>query len=213
MERRFPKTFYPSLELRTVFGESMSLSRSPSRYTASWSVRGVSGRDNSHVQDRWNFLWFVKVKHDTFFLRQMETRKKSEPQMGFETTTLRILVRCFNHWATGDSMACKGESGSLTRTASRSHIVKPGQARMTWITASGSQSYIVDATIQPPSESFFCRSRIWYDMFFSGALVRSGAPLVRKFGNLCIQEILVLGRKNNICYWKTMQVILNQLLQ
>ena len=36
-----------------------------------------------------------------------------------------------------------------------------------------------------------------YDMFFSGALERSGAPLVRKFGNLCIQEILVLGRKNN----------------
>ena len=34
-----------------------------------------------------------------------------------------------------------------------------------------------------------------YDMFFSGALERSGAPLVRKFGNLCIQEILVLGRK------------------
>ena len=51
--------------------------------------------------------------------------------MGFETTTLRILVRCSNHRATGDSMACKGESGSLTRTASRSHIVKPGQARMT----------------------------------------------------------------------------------
>ena len=60
----------------------------------------------------------------------METRKKYEPQMGFETTTLRILVRCSNHRATGDSMACKGESGFLTRTASRSHIVKAGQARM-----------------------------------------------------------------------------------
>ena len=60
----------------------------------------------------------------------METRKKYEPQMGFETTTLRTLVRCSNHRATGDSMACKGESGSLTRIASRSHIVKAGQARM-----------------------------------------------------------------------------------
>ena len=28
-------------------------------------------------------------------------RKKSEPQMGFEPTTLRHLVRCSNHWATG----------------------------------------------------------------------------------------------------------------
>ena len=48
-------------------------------------------------------------------------------------------------------------------------------------------------------------------MFFSGALARSGAPLVRKLGNLCIQEILVLGRNNNICYEKTIQVVLNQL--
>ena len=30
-----------------------------------------------------------------------------------------------------------------------------------------------------------------YDMFFSGALARSGAPWVRKFGNRCIHEILV----------------------
>ena len=29
--------------------------------------------------------------------------------MGFEPTTLRDLVRCSNHWATGDSMASKGE--------------------------------------------------------------------------------------------------------
>ena len=50
-----------------------------------------------------------------------------------------------------------------------------------------------------------------YDMFFSAALARSGAPWVRKFGNLCIHEILVLGRKNNTCYEKTIQVVLNQL--
>ena len=29
--------------------------------------------------------------------------------MGFEPTTLRDLVGCSNHWATGDSMASKGE--------------------------------------------------------------------------------------------------------
>ena len=28
--------------------------------------------------------------------------------MGFEPTTLRDLVGCSNHWATGDSMASKG---------------------------------------------------------------------------------------------------------
>ena len=32
----------------------------------------------------------------------METRKKSEPQMGFEPTTLHDLVGCSTHWATGD---------------------------------------------------------------------------------------------------------------
>ena len=43
------------------------------------------------------------------FLHRMETPKKSEPQMGFELTDLRDLVRCTNHWATGDLMASKGE--------------------------------------------------------------------------------------------------------
>ena len=35
--------------------------------------------------------------------------EKSKPQMGFEPTTLRDLVGCSNHWATGDSC---GEQGS-----------------------------------------------------------------------------------------------------
>ena len=43
------------------------------------------------------------------FLHQMETPKKSEPQMGFEPTNLRDLVGCSNHWAAGDLMASKGE--------------------------------------------------------------------------------------------------------
>ena len=34
--------------------------------------------------------------------------EKSEPQMGFEPKTLRDLVRCSNHWATGDSVVSKG---------------------------------------------------------------------------------------------------------
>ena len=29
--------------------------------------------------------------------------------MGFEPTTLRDLVGCSNHWATGDSMVSKGQ--------------------------------------------------------------------------------------------------------
>ena len=35
--------------------------------------------------------------------------EKSEPQMGFEPTTLRDLVGCSTHWATGDSVVSKGE--------------------------------------------------------------------------------------------------------
>ena len=38
---------------------------------------------------------------------EMETRKKSEPQMGFEPTTLHDLVGCSTHWATGDLMVSK----------------------------------------------------------------------------------------------------------
>ena len=34
--------------------------------------------------------------------------KKSESQMGFEPTTLRDLVGCSDHWATGDSVVSKG---------------------------------------------------------------------------------------------------------
>ena len=34
--------------------------------------------------------------------------EKSEPQMGYEPTTLRDLVGCSNHWATGDSVVSKG---------------------------------------------------------------------------------------------------------
>ena len=41
-------------------------------------------------------------------LNVLRTRKKSEPHMGFEPTTLRDLVGCSNHWATGDSMVSKG---------------------------------------------------------------------------------------------------------
>ena len=39
----------------------------------------------------------------------MKTRKKSESQMGFEPMTLCDLVRCSNHWATGDSVVSKGQ--------------------------------------------------------------------------------------------------------
>ena len=35
--------------------------------------------------------------------------------MGFETTTLRDPVGCSNHWATGDSMASKGQFVGVDR--------------------------------------------------------------------------------------------------
>ena len=52
----------------------------------------------------------LKMKQQTHDkLNVWTTRKKSEPQMGFEPTTLRDLVGCSNHWATGDSMVSKGQ--------------------------------------------------------------------------------------------------------
>ena len=39
-------------------------------------------------------------QHDIEFVESSE--KKSESQIGFEPTTLRVLVGCSNHWATGD---------------------------------------------------------------------------------------------------------------
>ena len=45
--------------------------------------------------------------------------------MGFEPTTLRDLVGCSNHWATGDSMVSKGQFlWVLTGTASRGYTAK-----------------------------------------------------------------------------------------
>ena len=53
---------------------------------------------------------YIKMKQQTHDkLNVWRTRKKSEPQMGFEPTTLRDLVGCSNHWATGDSMVSKGQ--------------------------------------------------------------------------------------------------------
>ena len=46
------------------------------------------------------------VKDETIFFFLIE---KSEPQMGLEPTTLRDLVGCSNHWATGDSMVSEGQ--------------------------------------------------------------------------------------------------------
>ena len=52
---------------------------------------------------------FYKVNSKNDKLNVWRTRKKSEPQMGFEPTTLLDLVGCSNHWATGDSMVSKGQ--------------------------------------------------------------------------------------------------------
>ena len=53
---------------------------------------------------------YIKDETTTTWYRIMESsEKKSESQMGFEPTTLRDLVGCSNHWATGDSMVSKGQ--------------------------------------------------------------------------------------------------------
>ena len=41
--------------------------------------------------------------------RNVDSEIKSESQMGFEPTTLRDLVECSNHCATGDSMVSKSQ--------------------------------------------------------------------------------------------------------
>ena len=57
---------------------------------------------NKHKQS------FFKTKQN--YNNDIECKEKcrlgkiSESQMGFEPTTLRDLVGCSNHWATGDSM-------------------------------------------------------------------------------------------------------------
>ena len=50
---------------------------------------------------------FQYVKDITGTHHQVRTWKKSEPHMGFEPTTLRDLVGCPKHWATGDSVVSK----------------------------------------------------------------------------------------------------------
>ena len=55
------------------------------------------------------FDLILKMKQQQHDINLRRTRKKSESQMGFEPTTLRDLVGCSNHWATGDSMVSKGQ--------------------------------------------------------------------------------------------------------
>ena len=55
------------------------------------------------------FFYYKEIFKVDIFKVETLTKKKSEFQMGFEPTTLRDLVGCSNHWATGDSMVSKGE--------------------------------------------------------------------------------------------------------
>ena len=64
-------------------------------------VQQIKVTINKHV--------LVEVEHHDTFLYQIETRKKSEPQMGFEPRILSDLVGCSKYGANGDSMASKGE--------------------------------------------------------------------------------------------------------
>ena len=56
------------------------------------------------------FHWhFIIINIVIVILNLNGTWKKSESQMEFEPRTLCDLVRCSNHWATGDSMVSKGQ--------------------------------------------------------------------------------------------------------
>ena len=58
--------------------------------------------------------------------RRNVDHEKSEPQMGFEPTTLRDLVGCSNHWATGHSVVSKGQVGGYDwnrMTRLHSHVL------------------------------------------------------------------------------------------
>ena len=55
------------------------------------------------VCERWNNNNDIKCKE------KYRLGKISESQMGFEATTLRDLVGCSYHWATGDSMVSQGQ--------------------------------------------------------------------------------------------------------
>ena len=62
-----------------------------------------------------------------------EYYEKSESQMGFEPTTLRDLVGCSNHWATGLSMESKGQivGSDLNRIARLHSNVLTGRYELT----------------------------------------------------------------------------------
>ena len=62
--------------------------------------------------------------------------------MGFEPTTLRDLVRCSSHWATGDSAVSKGQVVGMTGTASRGYTAMY-LAHMNSLTASRCHSVIL----------------------------------------------------------------------
>ena len=69
----------------------------------------LSHLEVQHFKVTINKQVLVEVEHHDAFLYQIETRKKSEPQMGLEPRILRDLVGCSKYWANGDSMASKGE--------------------------------------------------------------------------------------------------------
>ena len=74
-----------------------------------------------------NVVWFIKAmlllllkmkqqQRVAIKCKENSEKKKCESQMGFEPMTLRVLVGCSNHRATGYSMVRKGQF------ASRCHI-------------------------------------------------------------------------------------------
>ena len=80
-----------------------------------------------------------------------ELGKKSEPQMGFDPSTLRDLVGRSNHWATGDSMVSKGQFMGLDwNRITRLHSqVMTGTHELTNTSRCHIKAY-QDAANQPP---------------------------------------------------------------
>ena len=73
--------------------------------------------------------------------------------MGFEPTTLRDLVGCYSHWATGDSMVSKGQFLGLDWdriTRLHSQVMTGTQELTNWTASHYHIKAYQDAANQPP---------------------------------------------------------------
>ena len=95
---------YKSHVFVLIVSSSLSSSHYPYIKIREWKKKVGSGAVIScwTTNAKFGFLHLFEMK---LLMESTENSEKSEPQMGFEPTTLRDLFGCSNHWATGDSVA------------------------------------------------------------------------------------------------------------